>query len=75
MEYKLLEHDQKFYIIFDQLQLEENIKRRIFFDGLIYDAYSIIIDIIKKAKKKILIIDNYADDSILKMLTKKKSNV
>ncbi len=33
------------------------------------------IDIIKKANKKILIIDNYVDDSILKMLTKKKNNV
>ncbi len=75
MEYKLLEHDKKFDEIFNQLQLEDNIKQRIFFDGQIYDAYSLIIDIIKKANKKILIIDNYIDDSILKMLAKKKSNV
>ncbi len=75
VEYKLLEHDKKFDIIFDQLQPEENVKQRIFFEGQIYDAYSIIIDIIKKANKKILIIDNYADDSILKMLAKKKNNV
>lgn len=75
VEYKLLEHDKKFDIIFDQLQLEENIKQRIFFEGQIYDAYSIIIDIIKKANKKILIIDNYVDDSILKMLAKKRDNV
>ena len=72
---KFIEHDKKFDIIFDQLQLEENIKQRIFFDGQIYDAYSIIIDIIKRANKKILIIDNYIDDSVLKMLTKKKKNV
>ena len=75
MEYKLLEHDKKFDEVFDQLQLEENIKQRIFFEGQIYDAYSLIVDIIKKASKKILIIDNYIDDSILKMLTKKKNNV
>lgn len=75
MEYKLLEHDKKFDEVFNQLQLEENIKQRIFFDGQIYDAYSIIIDIIKKANKKILIIDNYIDDSVLKMLAKKKNNV
>ena len=75
MEYKLLEHDKKFDEIFNQLQLEENIKQRIFFDGQIYDAYSLIIDIIKKANKKILIIDNYIDDSVLKMLVKKKNNV
>ena len=72
---KFIEHDKKFDIIFDQLQLEENIKQRIFFDGQIYDAYSIIIDIIKRANKKIWIIDNYIDDSVLKMLTKKKKNV
>ncbi|MCI9365636.1 MAG: ORF6N domain-containing protein [Clostridia bacterium] len=75
MEYKLLDHDKKFDEVFNQLQLEENIKQRIFFDGQIYDAYSIIIDIIKKANNKILIIDNYIDDSILKMLAKKKNNV
>ena len=75
VEYKLLEHDKKFDMIFNKLQQEENIKQRIFFDGQIYDAYSLIIDIIKKANNKLLIIDNYVDDSILKMLTKKKSNV
>ena len=71
MEYKLLEHDKKFDIVFDQLQKEENIKQKIFFEGQIYDAYSLIIDIIKKANRKITIIDNYIDDSILKMLAKK----
>lgn len=75
VEYKLLEHDKKFDKVFDRLQNEENIKQRIFFDGQIYDAYSLIIDIIKRANKKILIIDSYIDDSVLKMLTKKNKNV
>lgn len=75
MEYKLLEHDKKFDEIFDKLQHEENIKQKIFFEGQIYDAYSLIIDIIKKASKKILIIHNYIDDSVLKILTKKNKNV
>jgi len=75
MEYKLLEHDKKFDRLFDRLQQEENIKQKIFFGGQIYDAYSVMIDIIKKANKKILIIDNYVDDTVLKMLTKKKDNV
>ena len=75
VENKLLEHDKKIDKVFNSLQLEENIKQRIFFDGQIYDAYSLIIDIIKKAKKKILIIDNYINDSVLKMLTKKNNNV
>ena len=75
VEYKLLDHDKKFDHIFNQLQQEQNIKQKIFFEGQIYDAYSLIIDIIRKAMKKILIIDNYIDDSILKMLTKKNKNV
>ena len=75
VEYKLIEHDKKFDNIFNKLQLEDNIKQRIFFNGQIFDAYSLIIDIIKRAKKKIVIIDNYIDDSILKMLIKKNKNV
>ena len=75
IEYKLLEHDKKFNEVFNQLQVEENIKQKIFLEGQIYDAYSLIIDIIKKANKKILIIDNYIDNSVLKMLTKKNNNV
>lgn len=75
IEYKLLEHDKKFDEVFNQLQSKENIKQKIFFDGQIYDAYSLVVDIIKKADNKILIIDNYIDDSVLKMLTKKNNNV
>ena len=75
VEYRLLEHDKKFDKVFNQLQQEDNIKQKIFFEGQIYDAYSLIIDIIKRANKKITIIDNYIDDSILKMLTKKNKNV
>ena len=56
-------------------KVEENIKQKIFFEGQIYDAYSLMSNIIKKANKKILIIDNYIDDSVLKMLTKKNNNV
>ena len=77
MKTKLLEHDKKFDIVFDELQKDKQakFKQKIFFNGQIYDAYSLIIDIIKRAKTKILIIDNYIDDSILKMLSKKNESV
>ena len=75
VEYKLLEHDEKFDLIFDKLQEKKIESQRIFFDGQIYDAYNLIIEIIKKAENKISIIDNYIDDSILEMLSKKKDNV
>lgn len=73
----LTEHEKKFEKVFDELQKNEKseFKQSIFFDGQIYDAYSLIIDIIKKAKQKILIIDNYIDDSILKMLSKRNEHV
>ena len=74
---QLLEHDKKFDEVFDELQRkqESEFRQSIFFDGQIYDAYILVIDIIKKAKQKVLIIDNYIDDSILKMLSKKNKNV
>ena len=75
VEYKLLEHDKKFDKVFNELQKDENFKQKIFFQGQIYDAYSLVIDIIKRAKNKIIIIDNYIDDSILKILVKKNKNV
>ena len=75
LEYKLLEQEKKINNILGDLKFEENIKQKIFFKGQIYDAYSIIIDIIKSANKKILIIDNYIDDNVLKMLSKKKKDV
>ena len=75
LEYKLLEQEKKINNILGDLKFEENIKQKIFFKGQIYDAYSIIIDIIKSANKKILIIDNYIYDNVLKMLSKKKKDV
>ena len=84
IEYKLLEqsktlteHEEKFEKVFDELQKNERkeFKQKILFNGQIYDAYSLIIDIIKRAKNKILIIDNYIDDSILEMLQKKNKDV
>ena len=58
---------KKFDEVFNELQKnqEKEFKEKIFFDGQIYDAYNLIIEIIKRAKLKILIIDNYIDDSIL----------
>ena len=73
----LTEHEKKFEKVFNELQKEKTaeFKQSIFFEGQIYDAYSLIIEIIKQAKHKILIIDNYIDDSILKILSKKNKNV
>ena len=47
----------------------------IFFNGQIFDAYKFATDIIKSAKKSILLIDNYIDESVLLMLSKRGPNV
>ena len=53
---------------FDKLNEKEKFNA-IFYEGQIYDAYSLLIDIFKGAKEEIIIIDNYADKSILDMIT------
>ena len=75
IECKLLEQDKNINELFAKFDKKEQIDQRIFFKGQIWDSYELIIDIIKAAQKKILIIDNYTDDTILKMLQKKNKNV
>ena len=53
---------------FSKLEKKEKVNH-IFYEGQIYDAYSLLIDIFKEAGKEIIIIDNYADKSILDMIT------
>ena len=53
---------------FSKLEEKEKINH-IFYEGQIYDAYSLLINIFKEARKEIIIIDNYADKSILDMIT------
>ena len=76
IEYKLLENDHKFDQVFAKLEekaLEP--KQGIFFDGQIYDAYEFICGLIKSAKKRIVLIDNYVDDTVLTMLDKREAGV
>ena len=58
----------------DKMSSEEETSR-IFFEGQIYDAYSLLIDILNKAKKEIIIIDNYAGKELLDILKDIKVNV
>ena len=47
----------------------------IFYDGQIFDAYKFATDLIRSAKKSILLIDNYVDESVLLMLSKRTAGV
>lgn len=76
VEYKQLKADEKFEKLFDALQNKDlEPKQGIFFDGQIFDAYRFVSGLIRKAKKTILLIDNYIDETVLELFTKKKKNV
>ena len=47
----------------------------IFFDGQIYDAYTFVADLVRKAARRIVLIDNYIDDTVLTLLDKRASGV
>jgi len=74
-EYKLLEHDDKIDKLFNALETRKLENEKIFFNGEIYDAYSLIVDLIKEANDRIIIIDNYIDKGVLDMLIYKKEVV
>ncbi len=71
----LLEHDNKINELFDKFDRKEDLKSRLFFNGEIYEAYSLLLDIIGKANSEIIIIDNYIDKVTLDILSKKNINV
>jgi hypothetical protein len=54
---------------------EPILKDYIFYNGQQFDAYTFISDLVRKAKKEIILIDNYIDDSVLKILNKRANNV
>lgn len=47
----------------------------LFYDGQIFDAYSFVSGLIKSAKHRIVLVDNYIDESVLTILSKRKKNV
>ena len=72
IEKKILEHDQKFdMLIKTSLPPHEGI----FYDGQIFDAYKFSADLVKSAKKSIILIDNYVDESVLMLLSKRIKGV
>lgn len=67
--------DEKLEQIFEYISEHEESSQKIFFDGQIYDAFSLIVNLIQKADKEITLIDGYVDVGTLNLLSKKKSDV
>jgi hypothetical protein len=76
IERRQLEADKNFEHIFDALQSKDiEPKQGVFYDGQVFDAYTFISSIIRKAKTSIILIDNYVDDTVLSLFTKRKKGV
>jgi phage regulator Rha-like protein len=53
--------DERFDEIFKYISEHEETSQKIFFDGQIYDAFSLLVDLVLKADKKLVLVDNYVD--------------
>ncbi len=72
IELKQLEYqkntDEKFDKVFQYIENHAGSKQKVFFDGQIYDAFSLITSIIQKAQKEMILIDGYVDVDTLNIL-------
>jgi hypothetical protein len=76
VERKQLEADDNFKKIFNAIEAKEIVpKQGIFFNGQIFDAYKFVSDLFRTAKKSIVIIDNYIDDTVLTHLARRHQDV
>lgn len=76
IELKQIEADGKFEEIFKALESGKlHSDKGIFYDGQIFDAYTFVADIIRSAKRSIILIDNYVDDTVLTLLGKRGHTV
>ena len=75
VELKQLETDKKLEEVFDYIATTKEVKQKIFFNGQIYDAFSLMVEIVEKAEKELILIDNYVDVNTLNILSKKKDGV
>lgn len=76
LEQKQFKIDDKVEAILSAIE-DKSIKPKqgIFYDGQVYDAYLFVSDLIKSAKENIILIDNYVDESVLTLLSKRDTNV
>ncbi len=76
LEQKQFSNDEKFNQLFEAIE-EKSIKptQGIFYDGEVYDAYVFVSNLIKSAKESIVLVDNYLDESVLTMLSKREPDV
>lgn len=79
IEEKLSEHDRQIRDLADKVEFFVRTSlppvEGVFFNGQIFDAYKFAIDLIKSAQQSIVLIDNYVDETVLLMLSKRRTDV
>ena len=75
ISYKLLEHDKRISLLETTFNNFKEKNNHIFFEGQIYDAYSLLLNIFDASKENIIIIDNYVDRQLLDLLSKIEKNI
>ena len=76
LEIKQIATDKKIDKIFDALESKDSAPTfGVFYQGQIFDAYIFVADLIKSAKKTIVLLDNYVDESVLLLLSKRQPKV
>ena len=67
--------EERFDKIFEYIGDQKETRQKIFYDGQIYDAFSLLIELIQKAEQEIILIDGYVDVSTLNLLAKMNAGV
>ncbi len=76
IDQQLLEHDENFNKLFNALEQKQLTPRQgIFFNGQVFDAFIFISKLIKSAKNRIVLIDNYVDEDTLQLFSDKNDTV
>ena len=74
----VIKHDNEINLLketFDKFQNKQNNNNGLFYEGQIYDSYSLLIDIFNESTKSIIIINNYIDKQLLDILKETKKNI
>jgi hypothetical protein len=79
IDHRLSEHDRRLNELTDKVDFFVKASlppvEGIFFNGQIFDAYKFVCDLVKSAKKRIVLIDNYVDESVLTLFDKRRDGV
>ena len=67
--------DKRIDEVFKRLDANIPPMQGIFYDGQVFDAYRFVSDLMRKAKRSIVLIDNYVDDTVLTLLDKRENGV